>query len=99
MDVNFEGFPYWTLRIHTHHALTIWDIFGYVHYHLQAVDVEATSANQRNPHNVVHSRDRKSNSGSHCSGGRRIDALGRKTKFAGFKPTGGANGWTVYFSV
>ncbi|KAH9483340.1 hypothetical protein JR316_0005446 [Psilocybe cubensis] len=34
----------------------------------------------------------------HGAGVRRIDALGRRTKFAGFKPTGGANGWIIYFS-
>uniref|UniRef100_A0A8H7XMG6 DUF6699 domain-containing protein n=1 Tax=Psilocybe cubensis TaxID=181762 RepID=A0A8H7XMG6_PSICU len=98
MDVHFEGFPYWTLRIHTHHALTMWDIISHIHYHLQSVDIEATSANQRTTHNVLHARNHNLNPAVHGAGVRRIDALGRRTKFAGFKPTGGANGWIIYFS-
>ncbi|PPQ90584.1 hypothetical protein CVT25_006104 [Psilocybe cyanescens] len=98
MEVRFEGFPHWTLRAHTAHPLTIWDILTHIYHHLQAVDVEATSANHRAPQSITCSRDQNYNSGSHSSGGRRINALGRRTKLAGFKPTGGANGWIACFS-
>ncbi|KDR71151.1 hypothetical protein GALMADRAFT_159643 [Galerina marginata CBS 339.88] len=98
MEIVFERFPMWVLRVHTADILTVKTVLEHIHFYLQEPDYQKyqTNAVTNSHHHMAYHRDHNASFASHSTPNKRVDVLGR-TKFVGLTPRpGGNNCWVLH---
>ncbi|KAF9529820.1 hypothetical protein CPB83DRAFT_236387 [Crepidotus variabilis] len=101
-DITIHGPVKWSFRIHTPHALTVYDVLNQLYHYLQGSDGRHDGLSSRmkpTQMSVGDYRNQNPQRGLYGDGVKRLDLLGPRHFLAGLDSAPGDNAWNVYLST